>query len=359
MNVLRYKQSHDVRPNRRIPSTGYRLTDTHPVNTVETQDIASLQSQSRMSVETRFIVSSPYFPPYPTDKTTSVASGIPSSTQPYYLIYYMKGMNKGLRLDVVCTSLATEVISFDIRSKIRYGATISGIPVQPQLLSSWGGNPLGLHRSVEDMRSCRPASRSGCIPDGMLGCVVECLSTEQRIPLGCRPVSANDIRRVNPVETQDVESLQTQSQTVSVETRFIASPSPHFPPYLINKTTSVAQGISTPTQPYYLIYYMKRANKGIRLDVVYAPLATEVISFDIRSKIRYGATISGIPVQSQLLSSWGGNHTTAGIRLPKSPVGDSGGGTGKRKTRRSADGRRKTRTLFEPCISVETASSVC
>ena len=346
MNVLRYKQSHDVRPNRRmvcarrgsrcapprahdvrqkrrIPSTGYRLTDTHPVNTVETQDIASLQSQSRMSVETRFIASSPYFPPYPTDKTTSVASGIPSSAQPYYLIYYMKGMNKGLRLDVVYAPLATEVVSFDIRSKIRYGATISGIP------------------------------------DGMLGCVVECLSTEQRIPLGCRPVSANDIRRVNPVETQDVESLQTQSQTVSVETRFIASPSPHFPPYLINKTTSVAQGISTPTQPYYLIYYMKRANKGIRLDVVYAPLATEVISFDIRSKIRYGATISGIPVQSQLLSSWGGNHTTAGIRLPKSPVGDSGGGTGKRKTRRSADGRRKTRTLFEPCISVETASSVC
>ena len=118
-------------------------------------------------------------------------------------------------------------------------------------------------------------------------------------------------------------------------------------------------GIPSPAQPYYLIYYMKRRNKGLRLDAVYAPLATEVVSFDIRSKIRYGATISGIPVQSQLLSSWGGNHTTAGIRLPKSPVGDSGGGTGKRKTRRSADGRRKTRTLFAPCISVETASSVC
>ena len=102
----------------------------------------------------------------------------------------------------------------------------------------------------------------------------------------------SDTRCVNAVETQDVVSLQTQPQTVSVETRFIAFSSPHFPPYLINKTTSVAQGISTPAQPYYLIYYMKRANKGIRLDVVYAPLATEVVSFDIRSKIRYGITIS-------------------------------------------------------------------
>ena len=36
-------------------------------------------------------------------------------------IYSMKGMNKGIRLDIVCTPLATEVVSFDIRSKIRYG----------------------------------------------------------------------------------------------------------------------------------------------------------------------------------------------------------------------------------------------
>ena len=41
------------------------------------------------AVQTRCIASSPYFPPYLTDKTTSVASGIPSPAQPYYLIYYI------------------------------------------------------------------------------------------------------------------------------------------------------------------------------------------------------------------------------------------------------------------------------
>ena len=102
----------------------------------------------------------------------------------------------------------------------------------------------------------------------------------------------SDTRCVNAVEKLDVASLQTQPQPVSVETRFIASSSPHFPPYLINKTTSVASRIPSSAQPYYLIYYMKGANKGIRLDVVCTPLATEVVSSAIRSKIRYGITLS-------------------------------------------------------------------
>ena len=59
-----------------------------------------------------------------------VASGIPSRAQPYYLIYYMKGTNKGIRLDIVCAPLATEVVSFAIRSKIRYHATTAGIPTE-------------------------------------------------------------------------------------------------------------------------------------------------------------------------------------------------------------------------------------
>ena len=40
--------------------------------------------------------------------------------------------------------------------------------------------------------------------------------------------------------------------------------------------------IPSRVQPYSLIYYMKGTNKGIiRLDVVYAPLATEFVSKDI------------------------------------------------------------------------------
>ncbi|MDR2474476.1 MAG: hypothetical protein LBD45_01330 [Bacteroidales bacterium] len=50
-------------------------------------------------------------------------------------------------------------------------------------------------------------------------------------------------------------------------------------------------------------------------------------------------------------------HTTVGIRLPK--VSLAGGfrrlGRTKEKTRRNADRDRKTRTLFEPCQSVESA----
>ena len=95
--------------------------DARCVNAVETQDVASLQPQPA-SVETRFIASLPYFPPYLIHRTTSVASGIPSPAQPYYLIYYMETGNKGLRLAYVCARPATEVVSFDIKSKIRYAA---------------------------------------------------------------------------------------------------------------------------------------------------------------------------------------------------------------------------------------------
>jgi hypothetical protein len=59
------------------------------------------------------------------------------------------------------------------------------------------GNPSGLSRSVEYARPCHPASRSGCNPDGMQRPVWGYLSTERRIPLGCRPASANDTRIVN------------------------------------------------------------------------------------------------------------------------------------------------------------------
>ncbi|MDR2469373.1 MAG: hypothetical protein LBD27_02685, partial [Tannerella sp.] len=48
------------------------------------------------------------------------------------------------------------------------------------------GNPSGLSRSVEDVRSLHPASRSGCIPDGMQRRVWDCVSTERHIPTGCR-----------------------------------------------------------------------------------------------------------------------------------------------------------------------------
>ena len=48
----------------------------------------------------------------------------------------MKGMNKVIRLDAVCTPLATEVVSFDIRSKIRYDATTAGIPVETRCIAS-------------------------------------------------------------------------------------------------------------------------------------------------------------------------------------------------------------------------------
>ena len=144
---------------------------------------------------------------------TSVARRISTSAQPYYLMYYMKGRNKVIRLECVGRLIATEVVFFDIRSKIRYGATTADIPV----------------------------------------------------------------------ETRFIASLQ--SQTASVETQDFAS-------HLINKTTSVARRMSTPMLPYYLIYYMKGTNKGIRLECVGRFIATEVVSFDIRSKIRYAITIS-------------------------------------------------------------------
>ena len=116
----------------------------------------------------------------------------------------------------------------------------------------------------------------------------------------CRQ-SANGIRRVNPVET-----------------RFIAS-SPYFPPYLTDKTTSVARGMSSPVQPYYLIYSMEGTNKGLRLDVECTPLATEVVSLWIRSQIRYG--VAGLndtrpvnPVETHCIASsqfWGGGRGRA------------------------------------------------
>ena len=135
MNLMesgKWKEMNKKRTSCRQPAN-----DTPIVNPVETRCIASLQSQSQpASVQTQFIVSSPYFPPYLTDKTTSVARGMSSLAQPYYLIYYMKGRNKGLRLAYVYASMATEAVSFDIRSKIRYGATTAGIPVETQDVAS-------------------------------------------------------------------------------------------------------------------------------------------------------------------------------------------------------------------------------
>ena len=112
---------------------------------------------------------------------------------------------------------------------------------------------------------------------------------------------ANDARYVNAVETRCIVSLQTQSQTASVQTQDFAS-------HLINKTTSLASGMSSPARPYYLIYYMKGANKGLRLDVVCTSVATEVVSFNIRSKIRYaGAGLNDArhvnPVETRFIAS--------------------------------------------------------
>ena len=91
------------------------------VNLVETRFIVSVQTQTQSPVETRFIASSPHFPPHFLDKTTSVARRMSVSAQPYYLIYSMSGMNRVIRLDAVWTSVATEV-------KIRDGVTMAGIP---------------------------------------------------------------------------------------------------------------------------------------------------------------------------------------------------------------------------------------
>ena len=114
--------------------------------------------------------------------------------------------------------------------------------------------------------------------------------------------SATGIGSVNAVGTHCVRPDNDTRRVNPVETRRIAS-SPYFPPYLIHKTTSVASGIPSPAQPYYLMYSMKGANKGIRLDVVCAPLAAEVVSSGIRSKIRYDATTAGIPVETRFIAS--------------------------------------------------------
>jgi hypothetical protein len=106
------------------------------------------------------------------------------------------------------------------------------------------------------------------------------------------------MKRRADVQPRCIASTPRQTgrpQPTHVETRFIAS-SPYFPPYLINRTTSVARRTSTLAQPYYLIYPFHRANKVIRLSSMCAPLATEVVSFYIRSEIRYAT--AGIPASA-------------------------------------------------------------
>ena len=104
-------------------------TDIGSVNAVETRFIASLQPQPQpASVQTRCIASPPYFPPYLTDKTTSVTRRTSTSVQPYYLIPPLHRINKVIRLAHLCAQLATEVVLLWIRPKIRYDATTAGIP---------------------------------------------------------------------------------------------------------------------------------------------------------------------------------------------------------------------------------------
>jgi hypothetical protein len=131
----------------------------------------------------------------------------------------MKGRNKGIRLAFIYAPFATEVVSAAIRPKIRYAAATTNPCLNRDFLDYDDshdfnhinhinhinhrsaemrcGNPLGLSRSVEGVRPCHPASRSGCNPNGMQRPVWGYLSTERCIPTGCRPASANDTRIVN------------------------------------------------------------------------------------------------------------------------------------------------------------------
>jgi hypothetical protein len=52
---------------------------------------------------------------------------------------------------------------------------------------------------------------------------------------------------------------------------------PYFPPYLINKTTSVARRTSSFEQPHYLIYYMKGRSKIRQYDVATSGVPVETL----------------------------------------------------------------------------------
>jgi hypothetical protein len=58
----------------------------------------------------------------------------------------------------------------------------------------------------------------------MQGRVEGYLSTERRIPPGCRPASANNTRIVNPVETHGVHFSYATRRINAVQTRLIAYP---------------------------------------------------------------------------------------------------------------------------------------
>jgi hypothetical protein len=79
------------------------------------------------------------------------------------------------------------------------------------------------------------------------------LSTERRIPTGCRLALANDTRLAVAVETHHLCVFTTAMRT-----------------------------------PIILLYlFMKEMNKVIRLASIWVPLATEVVTSTVRSKIRY------------------------------------------------------------------------
>ena len=82
---------------------------------------------------------------------TSAASGIPSLAQPYYL-NYMKGTNKGIRLESVCIFPATEVVLFF--EGLKYAKTkITKIKTSTQAYESE-------HRAKEERRKSEGRTRA-------------------------------------------------------------------------------------------------------------------------------------------------------------------------------------------------------
>jgi hypothetical protein len=145
------------------------------------------------------------FPKYP--------QGIPEIPLRYSRNTLKVFTNYKLRITKQRSAVANYETAFG-GSQLRMNAcnshTTAGLPVETPNLGVFttatrpsspthAGNPLGLSRSVEYTCSCHPASRSGCNPNGMQRPVWGCLSTERRIPAGCRPTSANDTCCVNPV----------------------------------------------------------------------------------------------------------------------------------------------------------------
>ncbi|MDR2470256.1 MAG: hypothetical protein LBD27_07255 [Tannerella sp.] len=127
------------------------------------------------------------------------------------------------------------------------------------------GNPLGLPRSVEGLRPFQPASRSGCNPNGMQGRVWGCVSTERRIPTGCRLALANDTRIVNPVETHGVRLSNATRRINAVETRCIASL--HTSPTRARRAFAIAETLrATSLRGYRQLYgcYMRSFVIGYR-----------------------------------------------------------------------------------------------